>query len=229
MRVSEIFQSVQGEGFLTGTPSVFVRTTGCNLRCWFCDTPYTSWHAVGEPMAVKAVVERVLEFEVSHVVLTGGEPLLQPSCVELCEQLRQRQRHVTIETAGTCHLPVQCDLLSLSPKLSNSVPTAEPHNAWAQRHQRNRHQPETVARLLDQALQYQVKFVVDRREDIEEVEDYLRQMPMIQRDRVLLMPQGTDVERLRAIERWLEPLCHEIGLRFCPRKQIEWFGLARAT
>ena len=60
MRIAEIYQSVQGEGLLTGTPSVFVRASGCNLRCWYCDTPFTSWQPDGDDLAVEEIVRRVL-------------------------------------------------------------------------------------------------------------------------------------------------------------------------
>ena len=122
MRVAEIFQSVQGEGFLTGTASVFVRAAGCNLRCWFCDTPYASWRPEGDDLSVEDIVRQVVSYECDHVVLTGGEPMLFAELIPLCEQLRQRGLHITVETAGTLFLPLACDLMSISPKLQNSAP-----------------------------------------------------------------------------------------------------------
>ena len=95
MRIAEIFHSVQGEGEFSGTPSVFVRTTGCNLRCWFCDTPYTSFKAEGLQRDWQDVLQEVLEFDCLHVVLTGGEPLLQPDLLPLAHALRQQRRIVT--------------------------------------------------------------------------------------------------------------------------------------
>ena len=130
MRVAEIFRSVQGEGRLTGTESVFVRTSGCNLRCSYCDTPYASWSPEGEDLSVDEVATRVEGLAVAasegrrtvgHVVLTGGEPMLFSELIPLCAALRQAGRHVTIETAGTLYLPVECDLMSISPKMSNST------------------------------------------------------------------------------------------------------------
>jgi len=229
VRISEIFSSVQGEGFLTGTPSVFVRTTGCNLRCWFCDTPYTSWQAEGEPWTTDEVIARVVECEEAHVVLTGGEPLVQHDCVAVCAELREAGRHVTVETAGTVFQPLECDLMSISPKLSSSAPSSPPHTTWRRRHEQRRHRPSVIARLIDCAAEYQIKFVVDRPADVDEVERYLDEMPDIDRQRVLLMPQGVDLEQLERKGRWLEVVCQERGLQFCPRMQIEWYGLARAT
>ena len=120
MKVAEIFYSIQGEGRLAGVPSTFVRTSGCNLRCRWCDSPYTSWEPQGESLSVAEVLARVGTHPARHVVVTGGEPLLAPGIEELCAGLRQRPYHVTIETAATVFKPVACDLASLSPKLSNS-------------------------------------------------------------------------------------------------------------
>ena len=77
--ISEIFASVQGEGSLTGVPSVFVRTSGCNLRCDWCDTPYTSWEPEGQHMTVDQVVDQIESHRpIRHSVLTGGEPMIAP-------------------------------------------------------------------------------------------------------------------------------------------------------
>src|SRR5262245_37086916 len=75
IKLAEIFASIQGEGRLMGVPSTFVRTTGCNLRCSFCDTPYTSWQPEGSFWEIEEILARVAELEPSHVVITGGEPL----------------------------------------------------------------------------------------------------------------------------------------------------------
>src|SRR3569623_1543668 len=127
MRIAEIFASRQGEGLLTGTPSVFVRASGCNLRCWFCDTPYTSWEPEGDDRSVEEIVaeiERLKTAEIKHVVLTGGEPMLFAELIPLSQRLSTAGFHITVETAGTLDLPVTCDLMSISPKLANSTPTA---------------------------------------------------------------------------------------------------------
>ena len=98
MRIAEIYHSIQGEGELTGTPSTFVRTSGCNLRCTFCDTPFTSWEPEGDDLSVRRIVEAVSELGCPHVVLTGGEPMLFAELIPLCEKLRADGRHITIET-----------------------------------------------------------------------------------------------------------------------------------
>jgi 7-carboxy-7-deazaguanine synthase len=106
MRVAEIFYSIQGEGRLAGVPSAFVRTSGCNLRCHFCDTDFTSWHPEGVPLGVAEVLTRLGEFPARHVVVTGGEPLFAPGIEELCAALRQAGYHITVETAATVFKPV---------------------------------------------------------------------------------------------------------------------------
>lgn len=228
MRVAEIYQSVQGEGFLSGVESAFVRASGCNLRCWYCDTPYASWQPEGEDLSVEEISIRVDRLPCDHVVITGGEPMLFAELIPLTEKLRARGRHITIETAGTLYLPVECDLMSISPKLTNSTPTASSAPQWSERHERTRHAPEVIRRLIEQYA-YQFKFVVDSLADCQDVERYLAGFPTIDRARVMLMPQGTESETLRRHSEWLEPYCQTHDLRYCPRKHIEWFGLVRGT
>jgi 7-carboxy-7-deazaguanine synthase len=228
MKIAEIYRSVQGEGLLTGVSSVFVRTSGCNLRCWYCDTPFASWRPEGRDMAIDEIVAQVEEWDTQHVVITGGEPMLFAELVPLCAALRCINRHITIETAGTLHLPVACDLMSISPKLASSAPSADVYPRWHRRHQRERHRPDVVRQLVAEQ-EYQVKFVVDTPADLADVTHYLSEIPEIARGRVLLMPQGTDQEQLDARTRWLRPHCELLGLIFCPRKQIEWFGPVRGT
>jgi 7-carboxy-7-deazaguanine synthase len=228
MHIAEIYASIQGEGFLTGTPSVFVRASGCNLRCWYCDTQYASWHPEGSDLAVDEIVARVQALDCGYVVLTGGEPMLFAELIPLTDRLHALGCHITIETAGTLYLPVTCDLMSISPKLSNSTPSAEQHPRWSQRHERSRHVPEVIHRL---ATQYgcQFKFVVDSLQDCLDVEHYLAEFPEIDRSRAMLMPQGIERSVLAEKARWLEPYCQEHGVGFCPRRQIEWFGAKRGT
>ncbi len=228
MRVCEIFRSLQGEGLLSGTPSVFVRASGCNLRCWYCDTRHASWEPEGEDLAVDEIVGRVTLLDCRHVVLTGGEPMLFAELIPLSELLVQRGHHVTIETAGTLYLPVACQLMSVSPKLANSTPSPQESGPWSFRHERGRHAPEVIRRLVAEYA-YQFKFVIDRPEDCAEVEHYLQEFPQIDRARVMLMPQGIEAEELAAKAGWMEPYCGEHGLGYCARRQIEWYGHRRGT
>jgi 7-carboxy-7-deazaguanine synthase len=228
MRIAEIYRSVQGEGLLTGVPSVFVRTSGCNLRCWFCDTPYASWRPEGGDVSTDEIAAQVEEWDCPNVVVTGGEPMLHAELIPLCQRLHAIGRHITIETAGTLYLPVDCNLMSISPKFASSAPLADRHPHWARRHNRERHRPEVIRRLV-RDYPYQLKFVVDSPADLDELADYLAEFPMVVRERVLLMPQGVEQAELDARALWLRPYCEANGFVFCPRKQIEWYGPVRGT
>jgi 7-carboxy-7-deazaguanine synthase len=228
VKIAEIYKSIQGEGLLTGTPSVFVRASGCNLRCWFCDTPYASWQPEGHDYAVDEIIAEVEEWDCGHVVVTGGEPMLFAELIPLCRELRRRGRHVTIETAGTLYLPVECDLMSISPKLSGSGPAAAEHPAWSRRHERERLHCDVLVRLLRE-YSHQLKFVIDRPDDLAEVAELLASLPAVAAQRVLLMPQGRTAEELAERGRWVEEACRERGWTYCPRRQIEWFGPVRRT
>jgi 7-carboxy-7-deazaguanine synthase len=228
LRIAEIFRSLQGEGLLTGTPSVFVRVSGCNLRCGFCDTPYASWRPEGDSFRIDEILDRVLAMEEQHVVITGGEPMLFADLVPLAQSLRQMGRHITIETAGTVDQPVACDLMSISPKLANSTPRSLQGSAWFERHEQTRYAPNVIRRLLAD-YDCQLKFVVDSPDACREMEAYVAEFPELARDRILLMPEGIDPQTLAERTRWLEPYCDRQGVRFCPRKHIEWFGVRRGA
>jgi 7-carboxy-7-deazaguanine synthase len=228
MLISEIYESRQGEGRLTGTPSVFVRTSGCNLRCSFCDTPFTSWEPAGTPMTVAQVVERVGQFTAQHVVITGGEPMLSREIVELSQAIQQKQLHITIETAGTIFRDVCCDLMSISPKLSNSTPAASRAGEWREKHENTRNQPEVINRLI-QSYDYQLKYVVAHPVDVNEIQIHLSRLENWTPERVCLMPEGVNQEELDLKQEWLQPLCAKLGFVFCPRMHIQWYGNTRGT
>jgi 7-carboxy-7-deazaguanine synthase len=222
LRIAEIFYSVQGEGGLVGVPSVFVRTSGCNLRCSWCDTPYTSWKPEGAEISVDEIVTRVSQFRsAKHVVLTGGEPMIAPGIGELSRRLRERGLHITIETAGTVEADVACDLISISPKLSNSTPEG---NFRAQ-HERLRIQPKTLRNLM-RMCEYQLKFVIARQEDIGEMRELLDKLEA-PADKVILMPEGIDAETLNSRGAWLAEICKEYGYRFSPRLHVLLWGNKR--
>ena len=229
MRIAEVYASIQGEGQFAGTPSVFVRTTGCNLRCWFCDTPFTSWAPEGPQVSVADLFQQVDAFDIEHVVLTGGEPLLQPDSVPLCEQLLAAGHFVTIETAGTVYRPAPASLMSISPKLANSSPLrAETADAvrWQKRHEQTRSNHDVIARLIA-AAGFQFKFVVDESSDLAEITDYLTAWPQVPGHRIWLMPQARTREELAARSNWLEAESAHLGYRFSSRWQIAEFDNAR--
>jgi 7-carboxy-7-deazaguanine synthase len=225
MQIAEVFHSVQGEGRFAGTPSVFVRTSGCNLRCWYCDTPYTSWQPSGIERSVDELLEQVRAYRCEHVVITGGEPMLVKSVPLLARALKSDRHLITIETAGSVDLDVAADLMSISPKLSNSTPHG---TDWATRHDERRHRPDVIRRLT-RDYDYQLKFVIDAPDDITEVERYLDEFPHVEPDRVMLMPQGVDVTALRERMGWIADEANRRGWRVSPRLHIEWFGNTRGT
>src|SRR3977135_3755254 len=182
LKIAELFYSIQGEGALVGVPSVFVRTSGCNLRCEWCDTPYTSWHPEGEDWPLERIEGEVRAFAARHVVVTGGEPMIAPEIVALTERLHALALHITIETAGTVFAPVTCDLMSISPKLANSPPAGP----WGAQHERTRIQP-GVVRELTSRYPHQLKFVVMRPEDLDEIACLVKDFG-VDRGSVVLMP-----------------------------------------
>jgi len=228
MKIAEIFFSIQGEGLLTGVPSIFVRTSGCPLRCWFCDTDYTSWHPEGDELSVEEVLDRVAGFSARHVVLTGGEPMIAPEVEELTIALRRRGHHITIETAAVVFKPVECDLASLSPKLSSSIPFEREGGRLARRHDDLRLRPDVIRTFMER-YPYQLKFVIDRPSDLDEVGALLAELPGVDRDRVLLMPQGVTPEEVRARGLWLVEECKRHGFRYCPRLHIDLYGNRRGV
>lgn len=231
MQISEIFHSLQGEGELTGVPSVFVRTSGCNLRCAWCDTPYASWNPEGGARTVAEIVAAVESHpSTRHVVLTGGEPMIAKDIRTLASELQATGRHITIETAATvAPAGIACDLASLSPKLLNSAPDPIEHAVWRKKHEATRWQPEVVRSWIDH-YPYQFKFVVARPEDIEELEYMLAALHReIPRHKVLLMPEANTLEKMRVRAAWLGELCKSRGYRYAHRLHIELYGNKRGT
>ena len=225
MRIAEVFASIQGEGLLAGVPSLFIRVSGCNLRCSWCDTPYTSWAPEGEEWTVNCLMQWVGGYpSYRHVVLTGGEPLLFPEVVSLSKELRQAGRHITVETAGTVYQRVECDLMSISPKLANSTPD-DP--VWGIRHDARRLQP-VVLRRLTREFAHQLKFVVQSPADLPEIQE-IQATCGTPNDRVLLMPEGVDVATLQERSAWLVELCKDFGYRFTPRLHVLLYGHRRGV
>lgn len=233
MRVSEIFGSVQGEGLLTGVPSVFIRTSGCNLRCRWCDTPYASWNPEGETMSIAAILDSLRQWPaIRHVVLTGGEPMVAAGIRDLAAELHRENRHITIETAATVPPDgIPCSLASLSPKLAHSTPLpGEIDDAWISRHEASRLRPDVIQQWIDHCPEWQMKFVVAGEADLTEIRGLLAQLGRpLPPDRILLMPEGTTPAALRERSLWLVEQCKSTGFRFCPRLHIDLFGNRRGT
>lgn len=231
LRVAEVFSSLQGEGLWAGTPSTFVRVSGCNLRCGWCDTPYASWRPEGPVRSVESLAEEVQRAENEHVVLTGGEPMLFEPIIELADILSAGGHVLTIETAGTVFRELPCDLLSVSPKLSNSLPGSRASATWRNRHEATRLQPDVLIRLLVR-YPHQLKFVVDpegEADDLGEINALLDRIGPVDPSRVLLMPEGTDSLTLKRRTALIEPIAQNRGWSVSPRLHIELFGNTRGT
>jgi 7-carboxy-7-deazaguanine synthase len=228
VRISEIFYSIQGEGRLAGMPSVFIRISGCNLRCVWCDTPYTSWKPEGRNLSIAKILREMGKYPASYVVITGGEPLLVSEIEELTRELKKRGAHITIETAATIYKPVVCDLMSMSPKLANSTPWKRAHGRFGKMHDERRLNVPVIRQYLAH-YDCQLKFVVERKEDFVEIAELLDQLAAVDPARVLIMPQGTREQDLRRKAKWIVELCKKYGYRFTPRLHIQLYGNRRAT
>lgn len=222
MFVAECFSSLQGEGTLAGTPSFFVRLAGCNLRCRWCDTPYASHRPEGAHRPVEELVALAAASGRRHVVLTGGEPLLQREATALATAILRCGLHLTVETAGTVYREVPCELLSLSPKTSSS----DPDGPWAERHRRRRSDLEPARRLLRRHPQHQVKLVVRGDGETDEICALVDALG-VDPGRVLLMPEGTTAAAVAARARAVAEMCLRLGFRYSPRLQLELFGGGR--
>ena len=163
-----------------------------------------------------------------HVVLTGGEPMLFTESVTLSERWRKDNRIITIETAGTIFQDVHCDLMSISPKLSNSTPISDAK--WSKIHEERRWNPEIINKLTKN-YPYQLKFVIgpEVTKDINEVEALLSQLEDINPEQVFLMPEGRDSSSLLSRAKELIPACMSHGWRIAPRLQIDLFGDTKGT
>lgn len=225
MWISEVFCSIQGEGRYVGVPSGFIRTSGCNLRCVFCDTPYTSWEPEGAERTLESLLEEVSAYRCSHIVLTGGEPMLVPDLVPLSRSLQSAGFVVTVETAGTVFREVAADLMSISPKLSNSIPWG---TDWEQRHRDRQDRPRVIEQLTKQ-YDYQFKFVIDAPDDVVEVDRYVARFPHLDPEKIYLMPLGTEQEVISSKTAWLQEEAVLRGWRVTPRLHIELFGNTRGT
>jgi 7-carboxy-7-deazaguanine synthase len=222
MVINEIFYSIQGEGLLTGVPSVFIRIAGCPLRCEWCDTKYALDPSAGEEMTIPQILDKIKDIssppdneprtmnnEHLYVVITGGEPMVNNQLPQLAAELKKLDMHITIETAGIKFVPeLPCDLMSISPKLSNTKNApASPLYIEAVRH-------------LIEHYQYQLKFVVDSPADLPEITNFIAGLKDIDRAKVMLMPQAKTRDELLAKSPMVAHLCKQTGYTFCNRLQI---------
>ena len=236
--INEIFYSLQGEGKLAGIPSVFVRTSGCNLRCWFCDSYHTSWEPTGAVLRVEDIVSEVLSYgDAEHVVLTGGEPMIHEESIKLLDALTDQGYHTTVETNGTVYRNAAIDLASISPKLASSTPTPDldpkDDGEWADRHEARRINLKTLASLVD-SYASQLKFVVTDTDDMPEIEALIKQIreattSTVSDNDVLLMPEGMTREELDKTRNEVAELAMKYGYRYTPRLHVDLWNDAPGT
>ena len=246
----------QGEGKLTGTACLFIRTSACNLRCaWIgldgkgspCDTPYSSHKPEKNIMEVDDIIQIVLDNTISqkikHIVISGGEPTMQTEALEeLLEKLQNLGYHTTIETNATIFsdkIAKHTDLVSMSPKLSTSTPhksnlvdTGIAYNEkWADKHEKLRINIPVIQSYITNSKKllndFQLKFVVATDQDILEIEQILEQLTGWEPSDVCLMPEGVDVNTLNSRTGWIAEQALKRGWRFAPRLHIMMFGKNR--
>jgi 7-carboxy-7-deazaguanine synthase len=215
MVVNEIFHSIQGEGTLAGVPSVFIRLSGCPVGCVWCDTKYAWDVNEGEELPVPEIVNRIIQWPCRYVVITGGEPTVNPQLADLAKALKERNKHITIETAGIKFVAgLSCDLMSVSPKLSNSG-----HKNYSV------HLP-SIKQLV-RRYPYQLKFVVDSADDLPEIQEAVKQIGGVSAEKVMLMPQAKTREELITKSLLVAQMCKETGYVFCQRLHILLFDGVR--
>ena len=225
MKVSEIFYSLQGEGRLVGTPSVFIRLSGCPLRCHWCDTKYALDNSNSKELSIPQIIEQIQPFNADFVVITGGEPLISPDLLKLTQELKQLDKQITIETAGISFVDgLCCDLMSISPKLSNSTPIG---SEFEQTHDKNRLNIPVIKQLI-KTYNYQLKFVVDNESDFAEIEDLVKLLE-IPKEKIYLMPQAKTRQQLLEKSGFVCELCKKSGFNYGQRLHVMLWDSVRGV
>lgn len=217
INISEIFYSIQGEGFLSGVPSVFIRISGCPLRCKFCDTGYAADASAGKKMTVGEIVKQTKKYPTNYVVITGGEPMICSALPLLCKALKKY--HITIETSGIKFVDdLKCDLMSISPKLSNAYYKPSDKDLYLK--------IDELQKLIKN-YEYQLKFVIEKGGDIKEVNQILKNLKNVDFSKVMLMPQAKNISDYLKRGAVAAKLCKQYGFAFSPRLQITLWGNKR--
>ncbi len=195
LRITEIFLSIQGEAEQVGWPTVFVRLTGCPLRCRYCDTAY-AFHG-GEKTPLSAVLDRVAAFGVRHVCVTGGEPLAQPTCLSLLARLCDAGHQVSLETSGAL------DVAAVDRRVIKVLDVKTPGSGEA-----HRNRWENLHHL---GAGDQLKFVICDRADFEWASVQVRERRLAERCTVLFSPSHGQLEPATLAE-WI--LAERLPVRF---------------
>ena len=195
LKITEIFHSLQGEAQFAGMPTVFVRLTGCPLRCHYCDTAY-AFHG-GEWQTLPEILARVAQFDTHDVCVTGGEPLAQSNCVTLLRELCERGFRVSLETSGAL------SVAAVDPRVSRVVDIKTPGSG---EEPRNLYPQLQTLNSIDQ-----IKFVITSRADYEWSRELLREQALDRRCGVLFSPSYGQVEP-RELAEWI--LADRLPVRF---------------
>lgn len=195
LRINEIFHSLQGEADSVGFRTVFVRLTGCPLRCQYCDTAY-AFHE-GDWRDIDAVLDTVKSFDAQHVCVTGGEPLAQPGCLTLLTRLCESGYRVSLETSGAMNIG------GVDSRVSRVVDVKTPGSGESARN--------LTANFELLSARDQVKFVICSREDYDWSRSYLEEHSLTERCQVLFSPSYTQVSPT-ALADWI--LADRLPVRF---------------
>ena len=202
---------------MAGVPSVFVRLAGCPLRCKWCDTKYAWDKKGGNDYSIEEIFQMVQQGKSKFIVITGGEPMTNSDLPELVQELKASGRHITIETAGIAFIPdLACDLMSISPKLSNSTPEKI---ELAETHEALRLDAAVLRKLIDN-YKYQLKFVVDSQDDLAEIQQTIEKLGNVDSEKVMLMPQAATRDELLVKSPMVAEMCKRTGFAFCQRLQV---------
>lgn len=219
MRVVEVFKTIQGEGILTGVVSVFVRFAGCNLRCKWCDEKASQDFDAGQNLSISELLIKMKKYKCKNVVITGGEPLLQVDIVDFTKQLKKEGYFITIETNTTLKKKVVCDLVSMSPKLSNSAY----YKANINKFNKIRLNIDAIKYYIKN-YNYQIKFVVSSEIDIKEIKKVLSKIKNYDKSMILMMPLASSRKQLYNIQKKIVKIGIENNLRYCNRLQLQIWG-----
>lgn len=243
--INELYPCLQSEGKLTGIPHILIRTTGCVLRCQFsetdfCDSWYTSWHPEKGQFCLQDIANMFEQYpHIKHTMITGGSPIMHPSLLkDLFTLARSYGQYITLETEGSRPFIEGCepDLLSLSPKLSNSIPrvgTTTPNGRVVtdrdvEMHQKGRSNFKAMVEWIEASADYQLKPVITKEKDLDEVKE-IQEILDIPNDMVWLMPAGSLNDDLQLKRQWLTELCWKNGYNFTDRGHIITYGNKRGV
>lgn len=227
-----IFNTIQGEGRFIGVPSIFIRLSGCNLRCaWTnqdgritkCDTPYSSYEPEKNIQLISDLIEAIKKIDCKHVVITGGEPFMQRSLSVLIDHLVTVGRYLTVETNGTLYWNNPAQFMSISPKLASS--TYKEH-AHFKKHDGVRINRE-ILDLMIRNHDYQLKFVVNNQQDFDEIEEVLGKLSIVDDGKIYLMPQGISNVQFDAKLPWIIEEAKKRNWNVTDRLHVRIWGAKR--